>query len=251
MPAQHPQARPLCLIGTTVLLLCTGVAAGDSDTPSLNRLKWQCTEQPATRVVVNAQGQLASELQPASISKPVQVHAIVLDPTASGPKIPTRLISTVSDLVAPAANWSPKNDITSHNGRIRLDLTDNRTYLVTNAFGNQSLFRRFDCQTAGKEAPIHYDCGPDFDLWISFNQPDDALTDASSTKADTGDGGGDPGADHDSASIHYPGGHIELPRARSGSGARYAQADSILWIKGDSATFTLAGDEEHRCQVDD
>ncbi|WPL17949.1 Membrane-bound lysozyme-inhibitor of c-type lysozyme [Thiorhodovibrio winogradskyi] len=256
MPIKLLCAALLDLIPAAALLLGNGATADESvldsapapeslsasELSSLTRIKWQCTEQPALRVVVNAQGILASEMQSAKTAQPVQIHAIKLEPDDSGTYIPAKLISTENDLASPAANWSPDNSITTSDGRLRLDLTDKYVFLAKNEFGNQTLFRHFDCETAGKNAPIHYQCEPDFDLWVRF------------TKARSG--ASDPTVDkqinkEDSAVIQYTGGQIELPQAVSGSGARYARADSVFWIKGSSATFTLAGDEEHRCQAED
>ncbi|EIC20800.1 MliC family protein [Thiorhodovibrio frisius] len=250
MPIKGFRTALLGLIPTAVLLISADTIAGESaskstsasELPSPTRIKWQCTEQPAMLVVVNAQGALANETQGAKTSHPVQIHAIKLEPTASGPQIPAKLISTDSDLAAPAATWSPGNSVITSDGHLRLDLTDKHAFLATNEFGNQTLFRRFNCGTAGKNAPVHYQCGPDFDLWVSFTTPGDGASDASTDKKT---------AKQDSAMVQYPGGQIELPQDSSGPGARYAQADSSLLIQGDSATFTLDGGEEHRCQVED
>ncbi|WPL12458.1 MULTISPECIES: MliC family protein [Thiorhodovibrio] len=266
MSAKCSNTALLGLIPVAMLLIATPVSADQSAGESADkseagtashgntRIKWQCTEQSATRVVVNAQGTLASETQPAKTTQPIQIHAIKLDPTASGPRIPARLISTDSDLAAPSATWSPGNSVTASDGRLRLDLTDNKVFLASAQFGNQAVFRRFDCDTAGKNAPIHYQCGPEFDLWVDFvKAPDNA--------SDTADSASDSAAESSSKSksdsaqvravIHYRGGKMTLSQSRSGSGARYADGDSSLLIKGDSATFTPDGDEAHSCQVDD
>lgn len=206
--------------------------SADALADSPTRLKWQCTEHEATRVVVNAAGELAREQEPASAQQPVQVRAIKLDPTAEGAEIPTRIISTEAGISADDASWNPGNGITSQDGRLRLDPTSQSLFLLTADFGNQALFRRFSCQDAGKDAPVHYQCGADFQLWVDFAKATDDQEPAR-------------------AKIQYPGGQLTLPQVRSGSGARYASADSLLWIKGDSASFTLAGGSEHRCQVDD
>jgi len=242
MPAKHLSIARGSLLAIIALFAGACAAADSSNAGSPTRVKWQCTEQPATLVVVNAKGELASETRAAKNPDPVPLHAIKIAPTASGPGMPARVISTDQDLLAPAATWLPGNSVTSDNGALRLDLADRHAFLASNQFGNQTLFRRFDCATAGKEAPVHYRCGADFDLWISFRAAGDDAQESDSSKQATS---------NDSAIIQYPGGQIALPRARSGSGARYARADSSLWIKGDAARFSLAGGEEHRCQIDD
>lgn len=287
MPANFRNTRARSLIATAILLIAIPVSArpvsavesaSATDSRAKTRIKWQCTEHSATRVVVDAEGRLASETQPARTTKPVQLHAIKLDPTTTGAEIPARVISTDRELAAPAAAWSPGNSVTTRDGRLRLDLTDNEAFLASPQLGNQALFRRFSCQTAGENAPIHYQCGPDFDLWVAFTKASDAPANAAGTvdspskrpqgslsdrdrsdtdrsdteRSDTERSDTDsPGTGQDQAAIQYPGGSITLPRSRSGSGARYAKGDTSLWIKGDSATFTLEGDEPHTCQVDD
>jgi membrane-bound inhibitor of C-type lysozyme len=229
--------------GLLVMTMSAASAAQDPNpaTTTPTRLKWQCTEQQSRLVVVNGQGELASETKPAGQDDPVQIHAIPLDSAANGASIPTRVISNAPALSAASARWSPGNAITSSDGHLRLDLTENKAFLLADAFGNQALFRRFDCHTADDKAPMHYQCGPDFDLWVEFRA-------TSENKADTS------AAEHpelNSVHIQYPGGAIALPQARSGSGARYAEADSSFWIKGDSATFSLGGDPPHACQLSD
>jgi membrane-bound inhibitor of C-type lysozyme len=56
-------------------------------------------------------------------------------------------------------------------------------------------------------------------------------------------------SDESQAVVRLPGGEVSLPRARSGSGARYADNGTELWIKGDEALLTLTGSEQMRCRV--
>lgn len=58
----------------------------------------------------------------------------------------------------------------------------------------------------------------------------------------------------DNLRLVLPDGSIELPRLRSGSGARYGDAAVEFWIKGDEAMMTRtdgAGEIEHECRVSD
>lgn len=81
------------------------------------------------------------------------------------------------------------------------------------------------------DAAVHYDCGDGYLLSVTF--PEGESEDAS-------------------AQVRYPDGQLNLPRVRSGSGAKFADDDGTeLWSKGNDALFTLADSEMKRCQKSD
>ncbi|MFP4482761.1 MAG: MliC family protein [Thermovirgaceae bacterium] len=45
----------------------------------------------------------------------------------------------------------------------------------------------------------------------------------------------------DAAILYFPDGPLELPRAISGSGARYTDGETTFWIKGDDARLEFTG----------
>ena len=51
-------------------------------------------------------------------------------------------------------------------------------------------------------------------------------------------------------SLKWRNSNVVLPIAESGSGSKYEQGDTVFWIKGDQATFTLDG-TAHACHQDD
>lgn len=57
--------------------------------------------------------------------------------------------------------------------------------------------------------------------------------------------------DTNSADLTIGNENLTLPRARSGSGARYAMADetAVFWIKGDDANMELPDRDPTRCHV--
>ena len=224
-----PTAAKTALTTALLSALC-GMPTMATQTPVPGELRFDCSEQAGLRVVVGADGQLASEAMPTAASEPVTVHVINLQHRTSGPAIPARIDSSDDSLTASTATWQPGNSISADDGRLRLDLTDRNLYLVTPELGNQAHFRRFTCTTAKPDPNrAHYQCEPGFELRISF------VT----------------GADGKSANIQYTGGVLDLPQVRSGSGARYQRDDNELWIKGDEALFQLAGSEQHRCSIAD
>lgn len=224
-------AITLTMTLTAALLsaLCTTTLPVMAAQPAVpGELRFDCSEQTGLRVVVGADGQLASETVPAPDAQPATVHVINLQHRTAGPSIPARIDSSEEALAASAAIWQPGNSVGTEDGRLRLDLTDGQLYLVSPQLGNQAHFRRFAC-IAAKQDPnrVHYQCEPGFELRVSF------VT----------------GADGHSANIHYTGGALDLPQVRAASGARYQRDGNELWTKGDEALFQLAGSEQHRCSV--
>ena len=201
-----------------------------AQTPVPGELRFDCNEQPGLRVIVGADGQLASETTPAAGPEPVTVHVINLQHRTSGPAIPARIDSSDEALNASTATWQPGNGVSTDDGRLRLDLTDRTLYLVTPELGNQAHFRRFSCAAAAQDPnQLYFQCEPGFQLRIGLVKGDDGQ----------------------SANIHYTGGALDLPQVRSASGARYERDGNELWIKGDEAMFRLSGSEQHRCSVAD
>ena len=213
-----------------IAMLTLLLAASAQAAPVPGELRLLCDEQPATRVVVGKDGQIASEQVPASAQGSIQVQVINLEHRDLGPNIPARIDSSDDALDADPATWQPGDSVGADDGRLRLDLTDNSLYLLTPELGNQGLFRRFSCRTeTGAAEQMHYRCGPAFELWVSFTGHDDKR----------------------SAKVLYTGGSLELPQVESGSGARYEKDGNTFWTKGDEALFQLSGSEEHRCQKAD
>jgi membrane-bound inhibitor of C-type lysozyme len=205
-------------------LAATGAARAEA-LPT--ELRFDCSEQPATRIVVGGDGEIASETVPPATEQAVPVKVVNLQHRSDGPNVPARIDSEAEALRAAAALWQPGNSVDAEHGRLRLDLTDGTLYLLQPKLGNQALFRRFACKAqTGAEKQTHYRCGPDFELWVNFSDPS-------------------------TAKVRYTGGTLELPRVRSGSGARYASTGNEFWTKGDEALFQLSGSEQHRCQVAD
>jgi len=230
MPRLLTPTAAVTALTTALLSALCSLPAMAMQTPVPGELRFDCSEQGGLRVVVGADGQLASEATPASVPDPVTVRVINLQHRTSGPAIPARIDSSDDSLTASTATWQPGNSVSADDGRLRLDLTDRNLYLVTPELGNQAHFRRFTCAAAAQDPnQSHYQCEPGFELRIDF------VT----------------GADGQSANIHYTGGELDLPQVRSGSGARYQRDDNELWIKGDEALFQLAGSEQHRCSIAD
>jgi membrane-bound inhibitor of C-type lysozyme len=230
MPRLSKPTAAAAALTTALLNAICNLPAIAEQAPVPSELRFDCIEQAGLRVVVGANGQMASEATPASGPDPVPVHVINLQHRTSGPAIPARIDSSDDNLTASTATWQPGNSVSADDGRLRLDLINRSLYLVTPELGNQAHFRRFSCTAAAQDLnQTHYQCEPGFQLWISF------VT----------------GSDGKSANVRYTGGELDLPQVRSGSGARYQRDDNELWIKGDEALFQLAGSEQHRCSVAD
>lgn len=230
MPRLSTHTAAVTALTTALLSALCNLPAMAAQTPVPGELRFDCSELAGLRVVFGADGQLASEAQPAAASEPVTVTVINLQHRTSGPAIPARIDSSDDSLTERSATWQPGNSVRADDGRLRLDLTDRSLYLVTPELGNQAHFRRFSCAAAAQDPnQTHYQCEPGFQLRISV------VT----------------GADGKSANIQYTGGVLDLPQVRAGSGERYQRDDNELWIKGDEALFQLAGSEQHRCSVAD
>ncbi|MCF7991736.1 MAG: MliC family protein [Thiohalocapsa sp.] len=213
-------------INAALLSILAAVGAARADAVP-TELRFACTEQPATRVVVGADGAVASETVPPAATQPMQIKVVNLQHRTEGPNMPARIDSDAEELSAETALWQPGNSVDADHGRLRLDLTDGTLYLLEPKLGSQALFRRFRCDTqTAADARTHYRCGADFELWVSF-------------------------ADPSTANIRYSGGTLELPQVRAASGARYASEGNEFWTKGDEALFQLSGSEQRRCQVSD
>ncbi len=232
-PAELSLAAIALAISLVSALFALPTVAAEATVPG--ELRFDCHEQPGLKVVVGADGRIASEAAPAATPSPVRIHIINLQHRTSGPEIPARIDSSDDTLTASTATWQPGNSVNADNGRLRLDLTDGNLYLVTPAFGNQAQFRRFTCAAASADSrQLHYRCEAGFELWIDPVKAKDG-------KAEDGK----------SAKIRYTGGHLNLPEVYSDSGTRYARDGNALWVKGDEALFQLSGSEQRRCTIAD
>lgn len=153
-------ARPTRALPILISLLGPGMAAHASeDAPPPSRIALGCVEEPARQVVFDGKGQVNYTEVAAPSSEPITLAIIktgIKTGTDSRPKEayaiePARIESKASWLARARAVWSSENRIDADNGRLRIDLSDNRLYLTEANSDGSALFRRFQCERLGLE----------------------------------------------------------------------------------------------------
>jgi membrane-bound inhibitor of C-type lysozyme len=223
-------ASPWLLIAGALL----PIAAAGQNAP--RELELRCSELPPVEVTVDGQGQVSSRERVAEEFTPVEVRIENSQHLSGGTVVAARVESAAPFLETEFATWTAGDSVVADDGRLRFDIASGVLYLTETSNGNQALFRRFECdrtatpEETGGPAHTRYDCGDGYELEVTLE------------KGDFGE---------NTVFVLFPEGQFRLPQIPAASGARYADQDSELWIKGEEALFTAFDQKMRHCTVMD
>jgi hypothetical protein len=121
-------------------------AMADQPKVAPERIELRCMEQTANQVAFGADGQVNYSQAPPAHPDPVLLTLIKTDPDGTHEIEPARIESNVPWLERERAIWSRENQVTADQGRLRVNLVDNRLYLTEAPTAENAHFRRFTCE---------------------------------------------------------------------------------------------------------
>jgi hypothetical protein len=119
--------------------------------PPPTRIALSCVEQPGKQVTFDGAGQVNyTEVAPAS-QEPITLSVIKTEPGEAYDIEPARIQSSATWLVREHALWLRENQVAADNGRLRIDLVENRIHITDATADGNARFRRFDCERLAEE----------------------------------------------------------------------------------------------------